>query len=150
MDVRGTPTPYSEDRCRIELTGNLVVNHDSWKSICWTAEKFDTNDMHDNAIDNPLIYIRRSGIYVVTASLGFAVNGNGCRRIRLRKGGITLAENAALPSPSYLCHVSIHNIEEFEVDESIHISCFQDSGGGLDIRSYYPSDCYFSAVRVSN
>ena len=149
MDVRGTPSPYSEDRCRVKFTPSPIVTTSSgiWKPIIWNDEDFDTNDMHDNVTQNTKIFIRRSGVYVVMAGLGFQVNGNGYRKIKMHKNeGIHLGTMIASPNATHNSLVSIQRIEEFEVGDYILLLAHQDSGIDLNL---VQSACHCAVVRIS-
>jgi hypothetical protein len=110
--------------------------------IAFDAEVFDTDGMHDNAVDNTRFYAKAPGIYHVSGALIFAAPGTGSpptgtqREVQVRKNGATVVDDVGLPpfGGTSWTTVPFSTDVQLAAGDYIEILGWQDSGGALALR----------------
>ena len=103
--------------------------------ITWDSEKYDTDDMHDNATNNTRITFNTAGKYSILAQAEWEISNEGFRFLEIIKNGA----GSGIARVRYVAEAASENIiayvGEFEVGDYIELQVFQDTGGGLDFKS---------------
>ena len=101
-------------------------------ALAMGAERYDTNSIHDTAINNSRLTIKTAGKYAVGGCVYIAANTTGYRSLRVRLGGSTDIVVARGPpdGTNGLGMMAVHTIYEFSVNEYVELMAQQFSGGG--------------------
>ena len=139
----------SQPCCRVsgavnDDDGNTAMDNGEVEVVRWTTEKFDNDSMF--TAPNDEIIINKAGKYYASCVLGWNGNPNGRRIIYLSKNGSTevYVQDETNTQDDSNFHVGM--LIDCDVDDTLSIRCFQDSGTALDILS---AACDFSVMRVS-
>jgi len=102
--------------------------------VAFDTERWDTDTMHDNVINNSRLTATTAGKYVISAHIKFASNNTGIRSFSLRVNGTDViavyTQNSVTDSVN---EMSISTIYEFSATDYVEVQAFQNSGGNLDI-----------------
>ena len=124
--------------CRAKHSTTQVIPNNATTTVNLNTTDYPQfGNMHDNTANNDKIYIRRDGVYYITANVVFDVNATGIRQanIALTRNGATTAiavdRDAAFatlggilnPATMYYCREG----------DYIQLQVFQNSGGNLDL-----------------
>jgi hypothetical protein len=96
------------------------------------SEQYDVGGFFDPAAPTVLT-IPRTGVYLVTAGVRWAVNGTGQRNLFLsgpQPGGVR-ASSTVPANPADVTRQTLATTERFEAGDRISISVSQDSGGDV-------------------
>jgi hypothetical protein len=74
-------------RCRLYQTATTSMPSGTATAILFDTEEDDTDSMHSTSTNTSRIVCNAAGLYQVIATLGFAGNATGYRRVDLRKNG---------------------------------------------------------------
>lgn len=139
---------------RFETSGTSVPNNTETK-IGWDNEFFDTDNLHDNAINNTRVTITAAtaGKWLIEASIMFPntpPNAEGIVRFQKNAGTIAVSANA-LPSPVFTNHtiriltlVSLAAGDFVEVAVTHNYGTTQTIGGGLP-----QGRSFFEGIRIA-
>ena len=124
----------SPPRCSLYQTATTNMSTSGTASvIAFDTELYDTDSMHSTSSNTSRITCNAAGLYLVTATLGFAANATGFRRLDLRKNGsatpFATVSHAAAPTLS--SSVSISEFVQLSVGDYIEMFGTQTSGGAL-------------------
>lgn len=121
-------------RC-YRTTGQSIPNGTS-TAIAFNLERYDTDDIHDNATNPSRLVCKTAGKYIIGGHLTFSGNTAGLREIRIRRNGSTLIAvhreggvNSSGPTHS----LSVSTIFNLAVSDYVELEAFQSSGSSLSI-----------------
>ena len=121
-------------RCQLYQTATTNMSTSGTASvILFDTEQYDTDSMHSTSSNTSRITCNAAGLYVVEATLGFAANATGFRRLDLRKnGGATpFAAVSHAAAPTLSTGVSVTAEVQLSVGDYIEMFGTQTSGGAL-------------------
>lgn len=107
-----------------------------------TTEHPQYGNMHDNAVDNTNIYIRRNGVYYIHACIHFEGSSAGTYRaieiLRIRNGATTsIASHSSGPlAAAAPLHLSVSIARYLYVDDIIQLAVEHDVNPDLDINAH--------------
>ena len=135
LDV--TPTVVG---VRVSRVTALTLPHNTWTSMPWVEEDWDTHLFHDNSTNNTRLTVPTGlgGKYQVNAQHFFAGNASGTNRYaRVIKNGSTSA-----PYPAYALHTTmggasvyfnLTSVLSLVAGDYLELQGLQDSGSSLDV-----------------
>lgn len=101
--------------------------------ITFSAASFDPAGMFDPAAPNRLT-VRHTGIYWISAALGFALNPTGHRQAALRLNGFeTLAAHTLMSPAGADGWLTLGGLAELQEGEYVELTGLQTSGADLDV-----------------
>lgn len=130
----------SPPRCSVYQTATTsMATSGSSQLILFDTEAYDTDTMHSTSSNTSRITATTTGLYLVTASLGFAANATGYRVAQLRKnsagavGSGTKVAIEAVPSTgaSAPTSVAFAVYVQLTAGDYVEMFGFQNSGGAL-------------------
>lgn len=104
---------YDRPSVRIVGTGNVVVAPNVNVTLTFTAEQYDNNNMADLGVNNQIITLNSSGIYLITGAITYTANGNATR------AGLTstlVSSAAVVPIPA---RKSVRDTQNFST--TVHV-----------------------------
>jgi len=130
-------------------TINQTIPNTTETTLVFDSEVFDTDVIHDNAVNNDRLTCKTPGKYLVQAGAGYLTSAVGRRRLRLYKNGARQATNT-LPvlAADFSAWIEISTTVELAVGEYMTIASYQSSGGNLDILGGEVNHKRFSMQRI--
>jgi len=128
-----TQVDFKQITCRIYQTNTQEIPNFSgeWITIGFDEENEDTDNLHDNVINNSRITIPegKSGKYMILGQVIFSENPDGIRSLRLIKNGteILVVDSDPATSDDYGGE-NIVTIENLEEGDYIELQVKQTSG----------------------
>jgi len=128
-------------------TGDTLISNSTNTVMPFNAESFDTDAMHDNAVNNSRLTINTAGTYIFGFDGRWENDGAGFRRIQLRKNGTTVVgeqhtQNVGGATEMFQCVT--FPIQEAIVTDFFEILVFQNSGGALDMEAAAPNPTFWT------
>lgn len=118
--------------------------------LAFDSEYWDTDDMHDLAVNNTRLTFNTAGIYVVGAHLTWAANGVGTREAQILKNNATILDLwKSLSYAGAVNHSRLSTVDKFDAGDYIEVKVLQDSGGALAVNSVANYSPVFFAHRLS-
>jgi hypothetical protein len=118
-------------------------------TINLSSTSFDSGGMFD-AADNAIV-IPRSGLYLLSGSLGWSTNGTGQRQLRIVIGGQIQISQATPGLASSGIRQNASGILRLKAGDRVKLVGFQVSGGPLDTQIAGPQmAAWLSAVWLAN
>jgi len=131
VDASSTP---GREGARVYNNANLAIPHNTWTVLTFNSERYDTNVIHDNAINNSRLTCKTAGKYLIIGHAQFAENATANRYFKIREGGDTdivaftiNAQTGALTS----CVLS--TIYNLSLNEYVEFMVFQNCTAPLNI-----------------
>jgi len=137
--------------CRAYHSAGQAIGSGAWAALALNSERFDTDGMHDNAVNNSRITFQTAGQYTITGNILWASNAAGAMRgVAIRLNGVTyiaahMHNRAAIAGGE---QISTSTIYEFSATDYVELMAYQDTGGNLSCGSgpnYAPE---FAAARI--
>lgn len=122
-------------RCNVYHSANQSNPNDTDLVIAFNSERYDSDGMHDLAVNNHRVTFNTAGLYVLTFNCAFAANATGDRTARIFKNGSQLIGRSArkAASASFETGISVVTQAAFVAGDTIRIRTRQDSGGALNV-----------------
>lgn len=124
--------------CEAQQSGaTSVTNNSLGFQVNLATENTDTDPngaMHDTVTNNTRITVRTAGVYHATAYISFAANASGIRKANIRLNGATdLAGMSSAAVSGLATEFSLARSRLFAANDYIELTCFQNSGGALNL-----------------
>lgn len=122
------------------------INTSSSTTIIFNLVAFDTNSEYSNATG--IFTVGTTGYYLVTASVQFAANVTGSRKLLIRTNSTDYAvarDNA--PSATIPSLLQTSAFMYLSAGDVIYIQAWQDSGGALNT-SFTDTNNWFNIIRI--
>lgn len=120
--------------CRVTRTAVLSIPDASLTAVNFTAERFDTDTMHDNTTNNTRITFTQAGVYTVGFH-GSLDNGTDYTRLFavLRKGGATEIARSTNGngSSSSGAMIDVSTVYKFAAAEYVEVLILQDNSANV-------------------
>jgi len=127
----------------------LVIGNAAWTALTFNSEIWDVGDWHSIIANTDRLTVPVDGKYLLMAHAEFAANANGDRRIRLRRGVITVAlmkwQNWGAGTA---VHMQISTLLDASAGDILRVEVRQDSGGNLNITRQAVYSPYFMVTRI--
>jgi hypothetical protein len=122
--------------CYLKATVNQSISHNSYTTINWTAENYDTDAYHNNSTNNERITIPagKAGYYYFHCMITFdSTNTTGARAIAPTLNGTGIGAMFSAPSPTVAQSVNYSVVRYMDVGDYMFMSAYQASSGSLNI-----------------
>ena len=129
----------SPPRCSIYQTATTsMATSGSSQLILFDTEAYDTDTMHSTSTNTSRVTATTTGLYLVTAALGFAANTTGYRLAQIRKNsagavgsGTRVAIASASAVPTGATSLSFSAYVQLTAGDYVEMFGLQNSGGAL-------------------
>ena len=141
---------YKDSSVRVYDSANQSITHDTWTSITFDTEVFDTADFHDSANPSRLT-MPADGKYLIFANVRFAANATGTRGIRIFVNGTTNRFEVQVPAVNIAAGNNLGGCTYLDLllSDYIEVQAYQDSTAALNVLAsgtLFPS---FGALRIA-
>lgn len=90
FDNQYVKVPHSGyDRVSLFKNSNQSVVKDIWVDLSFDNETFDVGDLHDNAVNNERVALKKDGCYLITFQVDWDGKENDPFKARILKSGVT-------------------------------------------------------------
>lgn len=118
--------------------------------LSFNSERYDTDNCHDNAVDNYRLTCRTAGKYRITVSVLWSANATGYRELKLLVNSVTpigysLIEPSSVTSTTQQLTVAW----PFSVSDYVEAYVAQNTGASLSITVSDPNSPQFMWERIS-
>ncbi len=128
------PYLYKEEAKAYHNVDQAIPNATDF-ALAFRNERWDTDNIHDNAINNSRLTCRTAGTYLIIGNLRYSAHAAGDRVGMIRLNGVTLIGKVVLGMPSdHLWHGVLSTIYPLAVGEYVELVGHQTSGVGLIIK----------------
>ncbi|MBI3319454.1 MAG: LamG domain-containing protein [Candidatus Omnitrophica bacterium] len=134
------PTPPSSSppqdiSARVYNSADVPIPNNTNVVLPFDSERWDTDNMHDPAVNNDRLTFNTAGNYLVVAHVAFAPNATGHRFVRIRgPGGLDLAATEALGNSAESNYFTLSTYYHFNAGEFVQVLVQQSSGGVLAVQ----------------
>jgi len=107
----------------------------AYTSLAFNSEDFDTDALHDLAVNNSRLTATIPGKYRISANISFEENAAGFRLAAIRYNGVQLAAQQTIPSigGAIYTSLSLTTTLDMAVGDYVEVRVYQSSGGALDV-----------------
>lgn len=103
-------------------------------ALAFNSERYDTDSIHDNVVQNSRLTCQTAGKYVIVANVGWESAAGGRRQLAIRINGVSsLALIEAGLGPGGECRMSTSTLWDFVVTDYIEVTVFHTQGAPLNI-----------------
>ncbi len=114
---------------RVYNSTNLLLTSASPRILNFDSEVFDTDNMHDNSINNSRLTVNTTGLYLIYTNIIFQIGSTSNRSISIKlNGGTHMVSDLSVGgsvSPTYL---SITTIDYLSAGDYLDVTAIQNSG----------------------
>ena len=146
------------DKCKVHKNAIQSISNNTYSTLSFSSEVYDTNDMHHVSINNERVIIKNTGYYIISATVSFGQNGNGERRLYVTKNNSSLnfnpvtidllAENRVLPYSNADTYAQVFCSVYLEENEYVSLAVYQNSGSSIDIIYNQQTPTEFSVTKI--
>ena len=103
-------------------------------ALAFNSERFDTDGIHDTAVNNSRLTCVTPGKYLVIGKAAFAAHATGYRLLRVRLGGATfVAAASSVGDAAVIRYLDVSTVYEFAAGNYIELMATHTSGAPLNI-----------------
>lgn len=126
---------YTEG-ARVYATAIQAIPDDDFTPIAFTAERYDTDGIHDNSTNNSRLTCKTVGKYTIQATVRMAVNTAGYRNLQCILNGTTVIDGSVELNPTDADSpiLKISTIYDLAVGDYVELEILQTTGGALNTR----------------
>jgi hypothetical protein len=121
-------------RARVFNTAATTLTTGVTATLSFDSERYDTDSIHDTAINPSRLTCQTPGLYSITGHVRFASNATGIREISiLINGSVVIAIQDVPALNGAVTIMSISTQYELALSDYVELRAFQNSGGNLNV-----------------
>lgn len=124
------------------FTPDQSIPDNSNTVIAFNSEQFDTDNIHDDVVNNSRLTAQTAGRYIVQGQISWDTSDAGIRDIFIRQNGVTDVAHAT----SQTTWMQVDALLDLQVGDYVELLVFQNSGAAVDVLSD-PSNSWFGMTR---
>lgn len=127
------PIIYGDEKsAHVHHDSNQSINNNVYTHLSFNSERWDTDEIHDNAVNNSRLTCKTTGYYLITGACRFHTNATGLRIAYININGTTrIALNARVPLATTYTDLLVTTLYYLEVGDYATLEIFQNSGVAL-------------------
>jgi hypothetical protein len=126
--------------CHVTHNAHQAIPNGAVTALTFNTERFDTDLIHDPAVNPTRLTCRTAGIYEIGASVEWDNSGAGVDRIlMLKQGAVEVSRDRRAPKAFQT--QSCATLAQLAVNDYVEVHAYQDAGGPLNVvasSSYSP------------
>ena len=132
---------------------NISVSINSagtWQTLGMNTERYDNDNMHDNAVNNTRVVANTPGLYLFTFHIDFAFNATGSRGLAILFNGATHIAGHTEPAPAATIGttLSLATVYRMAAGQYVEPQVFQNSGSTITLNRIDGNSPEFSATWI--
>ena len=134
-DAQGMIWAPTDIGCRVFHSADQSIANSTVVYLAFDSERYDTDTMHDTAVNNSRITFTTAGKYHVFANIRFASNAVGRRQVllELNRSGVYVAAEYLDASVNTITVIGVGGVYNFAANDYIEVAVVQGSGGALNV-----------------
>lgn len=149
LRAAGLATSGLVPACRVTHSVAQSIAHNTVTALVFDTERFDTDTIHDPAVNNSRLTCKTAGKYLVYGNVGYAANATGERQLRISLNGVTLHGGAQLtPVSGNNTSVVVLAIVELAVNDYVQLEAYHTAGVALNVIQNTASTPEFGMTRI--
>jgi len=115
---------------------NQLIPHNVAVTLAFNSERYDTDGIHDTAVNNSRLTCRTAGKYLIGTLLRWEAKAAGGRCVYLVLNGaprIGISEMQAVTYAGWNTSHCLFRVWDFAVGDYVQVVVYQDSGAGINI-----------------
>jgi len=114
---------------------DISITNDTYTTITWNSEWFDTDSYHNTSTNTSRITIPsgKTGKFLIHASAMFQTNATGLREFQLFKNGTLFVNTFHQATANNHCYMQFTRLISASATDYYEVKVRQDSGGNLSI-----------------
>jgi hypothetical protein len=151
LDSNGGSDFLIHKACRVYHSADQAIANAAVTQLAFDSERFDTDAIHDSAVNNDRLTAKTAGKYVITACVQFDVAAGGIRSLQLRYNGIGTVIGVQYVPPAAANPVigTVTTIYDLAVGDYVQVWVYQTSGGALNVQAAPNYSPEFSMSRIA-
>jgi hypothetical protein len=135
--------------CSLYKASNQTISNNTWTTITWSNEYFDTDGFHSTSTNTSRITIPsgKGGKYLFSGQISFASNGDNARLGRIQKNGsqisIPLSVQATYSGAGDGTTATFLWLVDLVATDYIELGAYQNSGGNLAFTTDAQFNCQY-------
>jgi hypothetical protein len=134
---------------RVFNNADVTINHATMTAHAFNSERWDTDGMHDNAVNNTRLTCKTAGKYVVSAMCTWNDNNTGYRGLAIDLNGAREAWTVLLADAAYTEGHVVSTIIDMDVNDYVEMIVYQTSTAGLDTNRLADYSPEFAAQMIA-
>lgn len=117
--------------------------------LTFDSERWDTDDCHSTSVSSGRLTANTAGMYVISASIAFADNATGRRKVSIRWNDATLIAQESQPASTAgdSTYMTVSTIYKMAAGDYVEVQVYQNSGGALNLGTFNQTSQEFSMIR---
>jgi len=135
---------------RVTHSVSQTIPNATFTTIAFDTERWDTDGIHDNVVNNSRLTCRTAGKYLIVANIRLDDAVNGTRfRVEIYLNGITtIASQDFAVGATQLCHLVVATIYDLAVNDYVETRSYQNSGDSQTITKLAAESPEFMMHRI--
>ena len=131
VDASSTP---AREGARVYKSGSQSIPNNTHTILSFDQERWDTDTIHDNAVNNSRLTAKTAGLYLINAQVGFGTNVVGYRGISFFIDNVDVPIRVFQnPNATDWHAMQATTLWEMAVNSYAEVAAYQSSGGPLDV-----------------
>ncbi|HUW95107.1 MAG TPA: hypothetical protein VMW58_04925 [Anaerolineae bacterium] len=141
--------------CRVYKAASQSIGSGGWVAVQFDGEHWDTDSIHNNAVNNTRLTCKTAGIYLMighgqfTASAGGVARAMGVRITYAVGGTNFLTIQNGIVSAAMIARMVTDTLWSMAVNDYIELLVYQDTGGNLNLEAQSHYSPRFMMTRVA-
>lgn len=122
---------------RVYHSANQVIPNATWTTVAFNAERYDTEGLHDTAVQNSRLTVPagKGGVYVIWFNGDFVNTGtNNAEGARLRVNGVDVIASHRVNYAGYE-QVMVMAVAALAAGSYVEAQVYHDTGGNNDLQA---------------
>ena len=142
------PFLYTEG-ARVYHNANQAIPNNTITPLAFNSERYDTDSIHDPAVNNSRLTCKTAGKYVISAHCYFAANAVGGRRLQIYwNGTLYIFVTRRAPDDGNYGFLAATTMTHLSVNDFVEAAVLQDSGAPLNVVSAISFSPEFMMQRI--
>jgi hypothetical protein len=138
-------------QARVYGDTSIAIGSGATTAIAFNSERWDEGNLHSTGSNTSRLTAPVTGLYMIGGHFRFAANSTGVREGHIRVNGSTFIayagdDDPGAAQPSYF---NLSTAYQLTAGDYVELTCFQNSGGNLDVVASAQSSPEFWMVRLA-
>jgi hypothetical protein len=152
MNIGATaPEWFTVPASRAYHNANQSISDSGYTVLAFNSERFDTDNIHDNATNNTRLTCKTAGKYLIVANASFESNATGSRALKIMLNGtgdIGIVHQMSITGGLGPANLSLSTIYDLAINDYVELYAYQSSGGSLNVLTTGNYSPEFMMVKV--
>lgn len=130
-----TAHPLVVPSARVYNNAAQNINHNTWTTVAFNAERWDTDTIHDNSTNNSRLTCTTAGIYVINVNIVWSdADTDGARGIKILLNGATELARDQRPGLNG-GYASLTTVYSLAATDYVTVQVYQNSNSTIALLS---------------